>query len=163
MCVGAAKFYRRECFEEIGGFVRQVMWDGIDCHRCRYLGWLAGSEDDPEIRFIHLRPMGSSERGIVAGRIRHGFGQYFMGSSPIYMLVSACYRMLRPPYLIGGMAMAYGYFRSMIRHEPRYEDPALRSFIRRYQMNILRSGRKRALEQTDRDQEAAWLAGHGSS
>ena len=32
---GMTKFYRVQCFREIGGFVRQVMWDGIDCHRCR--------------------------------------------------------------------------------------------------------------------------------
>ena len=33
MSVGMTKFYRVACFKEIGGFVRQVMWDGIDCHR----------------------------------------------------------------------------------------------------------------------------------
>jgi hypothetical protein len=35
MSVGMTKFYRVSCFKEIGGFVRQVMWDGIDCHRVR--------------------------------------------------------------------------------------------------------------------------------
>jgi len=30
MVVGRTKFYRVACFREIGGFVRQVMWDGID-------------------------------------------------------------------------------------------------------------------------------------
>ena len=80
--VGMTKFYRVECFEQIGGFVRQVMWDGIDGHRCRMLGWIAASYDEPDLRFIHLRPMGSSHKGIFTGRIRHGFGQYFMGTSP---------------------------------------------------------------------------------
>ena len=41
--VGMTKFYRVECFDEIGGFVREVMWDGIDGHRCRMLGWVAAS------------------------------------------------------------------------------------------------------------------------
>ena len=54
--IGASKFYRRECFEEIGGFIKQVMWDGIDGHRCRQLGWIAMSWDEPDIRFTHLRP-----------------------------------------------------------------------------------------------------------
>src|SRR5205807_1275955 len=62
--VGMTKFYRVECFRQVGGFVREVMWDGIDCHRCRMLGWIARSWDDPELRFVHLRPMGSSENGI---------------------------------------------------------------------------------------------------
>ena len=39
--VGMVKFYRTGCFEQIGGFVRKLMWDGIDCHRCRMLGWMA--------------------------------------------------------------------------------------------------------------------------
>jgi len=37
--IGAAKFYRVSCFQQIGGFVRQVMWDGIDSHGA---GCLAG-------------------------------------------------------------------------------------------------------------------------
>ena len=55
MSVGMTKFYRTSCFAEIGGFVRQVMWDGIDCHRCRMLGWMAASTDAEDLRFIHLR------------------------------------------------------------------------------------------------------------
>src|SRR6266404_7670013 len=102
MSVGMTKFYRVACFEEIGGFVRQVMWDGIDCHRCRMLGWIARSWDEPDLRFIHLRPMGSSQTGIWTGRMRHGFGQYFMGTGLAYMTASAAFRMLRPPRLIGG-------------------------------------------------------------
>ena len=81
MSVGASKFYRTACFREIGGFVRQVMWDGIDCHRSRMLGWTAESVDHELLRFLHLRPMGSSQKGgIWAGRARTGFGQYFMAA-----------------------------------------------------------------------------------
>ena len=46
MSVGASKFYRRDCFEAIGGFVREVMWDGIDCHKARQLGWTPVSWDE---------------------------------------------------------------------------------------------------------------------
>src|SRR5262249_28321263 len=56
MSLGMTKFYRVACFKAIGGFVREVMWDGIDCHRCRMHGWIACSWDDQELRFIHLRP-----------------------------------------------------------------------------------------------------------
>ena len=94
--IGASKFYRTSCFSQIGGFVRHVMWDGIDCHRCRMLGWIACSWDDPELRFIHLRPMGSSDKSVWNGRIRHGQGQYFMGTGLVYMMISALYRMTRP-------------------------------------------------------------------
>ncbi|HSV15005.1 MAG TPA: glycosyltransferase, partial [Tepidisphaeraceae bacterium] len=82
--VGMVKFYRTECFKQIGGFVRELMWDGIDCHQCRMNGWLAVSWDDPAINFEHLRPMGTSHKNWWTGRARHGSGQYFMGTGPIY-------------------------------------------------------------------------------
>lgn len=49
--------------------------DVIISPRCRMLGWIARSWDEPELRFIHLRPMGSSQQSIITGRRRHGFGQ----------------------------------------------------------------------------------------
>src|SRR5262249_19222109 len=97
MSVGMTKFYRTSCFREIGGFVGQVMWDGIDCHRCRMLGWIAESVDAPALRFLHLRPMGSSDRGIITGRVRAGSGQYFMGTSPLYLTASAIFRLPEHP------------------------------------------------------------------
>ncbi len=146
MSVGMIKFYRRECFEAIGGFVREVMWDGIDCHRCRMLGWEACSWDDPELRFIHLRPMGSSHKGILTGRMRHGFGQYFMGTGIVYMTASAIFRMTRRPWVIGGLAMWWGYVRAAIRRVPRYNDAEFRRFLRKYQWACLLRGKKQATQ-----------------
>ena len=146
MSVGMTKFYRTNCFQDIGGFVEQVMWDGIDCHTCRMKGWLACSWDDPELRFEHLRPMGSSEGGIWKGRTRHGYGQYFMGTSLPYMLASAAFRMTRPPLVKGGVAMLWGYSRSMLKREKRYESDDFRSFLKNYQWRCLLHGKSRTTE-----------------
>ena len=81
--VGMTKFYRTACFRQIGGFVREVMWDGIDGHRCRQLGWIAISWDDPSCASSTCAPMGTSHKNWWTGRTRHGFGQYFMGTAPI--------------------------------------------------------------------------------
>jgi glycosyltransferase involved in cell wall biosynthesis len=154
--LGMTKFYRRACFQEIGGFVRQVMWDGIDCHRCRMTGWMARSWDDPELRFVHLRPMGSSDKGILTGRLRHGFGQYFMGTSLAYMTASALYRMTRPPYVVGGLAMWWGFVRGWLTGKPRYEDADFRRFLRRYQWSCLLRGKRSATESFERAGAAVW-------
>lgn len=154
--VGMTKFYRVECFRDIGGFVQQVMWDGIDCHRCRMLGWVARSWDEPDLRFVHLRPMGSSHKGIWTGRLRHGFGQYFMGTSLAYMTASAIFRMTRPPLVVGGLAMWWGYVRSMFKGERRYEDMEFRRFLRDYQRNCLLKGKARATEELNA-RAAAWF------
>jgi poly-beta-1,6-N-acetyl-D-glucosamine synthase len=156
MSVGMTKFYRRECFEQIGGFVREVMWDGIDCHRCRMLGWIACSWDEPDLRFIHLRPMGSSQHGIVTGRRRHGFGQYFMGTSWLYMTASALYRATKSPFLVGGAAMWWGYAESALAHKERFGDPAFRRFLRRYQLECLILGKTRATRRLNDRQRGAW-------
>lgn len=150
--IGASKFYRVDCFRQIGGFVREVMWDGIDCHRCRMLGWIACSWDDPELRFLHLRPMGSSQQSILTGRLRWGFGQYFMGTGPLYMAASALFRMKTRPYILGGICMMWGYVRSWLRRMPRYHDPEFRRFLRRFQRRCLIYGKRRATELTNTEQ-----------
>ena len=146
MSVGMSKFYRVACFKAIGGFVREVMWDGIDCHRCRMKGWIACSWDDPEIRFLHLRPMGASEQSILVGRRRHGFGQYYLGTGWIYITVSALYRITQPPFLIGALCIWLGYARSASRRRPRYEDAAFRRFLRRFQWSCLLRGKARTAD-----------------
>jgi poly-beta-1,6-N-acetyl-D-glucosamine synthase len=156
MSVGMTKFYRVSCFREIGGFVRQVMWDGIDCHRARMLGWIAESVDSEPIRFIHLRPQGASQTSIWAGRVRAGFGQYFMGTSPIYYLAVALFRLRAHPMFIGSVAMLWGYFSSWAKGLPRYSDPEFRRFLRAYQHACLRVGKRAATARIEAEQIGRW-------
>jgi len=149
MSIGATKFYRRSCFEAIGGFIREVMWDGIDCHTCRMHGWIACSWDEPELRFIHLRPMGSSQNNIFTGRKRHGFGQYFMGTGFIFMLASSVFRIFQKPIITGSAAILWGWVASAINKKPRYENPEFRRFLRSYQWKILLKGKKRVLAEME--------------
>ena len=145
--IGATKFYRRERFQALGGFVREVMWDGIDVHRCRMMGWQACSWDEPELRFTHLRPQGTSQVGAMTGRMRHGFGQYFMGTSPIYMLANAVNLFTERPYVIAGLAMWWGYVWAWLQRKPRYENLEFRRFLRHWQWRALRVGKRRAVEE----------------
>lgn len=149
MSVGMTKFYRTRCFQQIGGFVRQVMWDGIDCHRARMLGWKAASVEEPDLRFIHLRPMGSSQKGIHTGRMRHGFGQHFMGTSLAYLTASSIYRITHPPVVTGAAATWWGFVKSRLKGEPRYDDLEFRRFLRRYQRDCLLKGKARATRDTE--------------
>ena len=100
--------------------------------------------------------MGSSQIGIWSGRKRHGFGQYFMGTTPVYMAISALYRMTLRPRIIGGVAMAWGYFHSALTRKPRYEDQDFRRFLRRYQWACLRYGKSEAIRRLDEMQRCVW-------
>ena len=159
---GMTKLYRRRCFEEIGGFVREVMWDGIDCHRCRMQGWMAESVDTEDLRFIHLRPMGSSDKGILTGRVRWGYGQYFMGTWPPFLIASAVFRIPLHPVLLGSAAMIWGYFKSAYRGEARYDDLAFRTFLRRYQRACLLHGKREATRRMNEAQAPVWQGGRAT-
>jgi len=154
--VGMTKFYRVSCFKQIGGFVRQVMWDGIDSHRCRFLGWISASEDIESIRFTHLRPMGSSQQNIITGRIRHGFGQYYMGTGFIYMFASFIYRLNKKPYIIGAAASLWGYIKSIFKRPERLDDPEMIKMMRRFHWDCLVYGKRTAIKKINSSRSHFW-------
>jgi poly-beta-1,6-N-acetyl-D-glucosamine synthase len=148
--IGAAKFFRVSCFKKIGGFVREVGWDGIDGHMCRMNGWIACSWDEPELRFIHLRPMGSSHKGIYTGRYRAGYGQYYMGTGFLFILASVLSRLNQKPYVTGQLTILWGWIHSALKKKPRYPNEDFRRFLQRYQMRALIVGKRRAIAEIDR-------------
>jgi glycosyltransferase involved in cell wall biosynthesis len=138
MVAGQFKFYRRGALEQIGGFVREVMWDGIDFHRSRMAGFRTASLADPRLQILHLRLMGSSDMSVYRGRLRWGRGQWFMGSAFPYVLASGLFRAHEKPYLIGGMLIIAGYLRAALQREPRLPDLEFRRELRRWQYARLR-------------------------
>ena len=144
--VGPVKFYRVDCFKAIGGFVREVCWDGIDGHMCRLSGWVARSVDDPLLRIIHLRQMGSSHISLWNGRKRWGRGKYFMGSSPLYVAAAGVYRMVERPYVLSGLGILWGYLRARLEGAARMEDPRYLDFLKRYELESLLHGKRRTAD-----------------
>jgi glycosyltransferase involved in cell wall biosynthesis len=143
--VGPAKFYRVSCFRDIGGFVRQVSWDGIDGHMCRMKGWIARSIHDDQLRIIHLRRMGSSQQSFWTGRVRWGRGKYFMGSAPYYVLAVSVYRMAERPYIVSGIGIFWGYLKAMVARHSRIRDRDYLQFFRRYELRSLFLGKRRTM------------------
>ncbi|MEE9391165.1 MAG: glycosyltransferase family A protein [Planctomycetota bacterium] len=156
---GMTKLYRRRCFEDIGGLVRGVMWDGIDCHRCRMMGWVAKSwNDSSDLKFVHLRQMGSSEGSILRGRARHGRGQRFMGTGLIYLLASAANQARQRPYLIGSLAMVWGYLAAMVKRQKRLDDPEFIKFLRRFQCHCLLRGKRWAIKRVSEERKLVGIS-----
>lgn len=140
MVSGAMNFWRRACFEAVGGYVREVMWDGIVFHRARMCGYTTRSFRDENLRIIHHRLTGSSHRSIYRGRLRWGRGQWFMGTHPLYILASGVYRMRERPYVIGGALIVAGYVLAALSGVRRYEDLAFRRSLHRWQLRRLGLG-----------------------
>jgi biofilm PGA synthesis N-glycosyltransferase PgaC len=158
--LGMTKFWRRECFDEIGGLVPQVLWDGIDCYKARMLGWKAYSVDEPGLRFLHLRPMGSSDKNIIKGRVRLGTGQWMMGSSPVFVLASAVHRSRHRPFVIGALATLWGWAKAGLTGQPRIGDPRFRKHLRGYQWSFMMRGRYGAMRRADAEGESRWKSTH---
>jgi glycosyltransferase involved in cell wall biosynthesis len=156
MSIGASKFMRVSCFQQMGGFVREVMWDGIDCHKARMLGWKAVSWGDENLAFEHLRPMGSSQQNIYVGRRRHGFGQYYMGSDPIYFTATAIKKMAHPPFVLGGLATLQGFISAWWRGDKQHGDADLRAFVRAYQREVLLKGKKATVARIEAERASVW-------
>lgn len=156
MSAGMTKFYRTRCFKAIGGFVKEVMWDGIDCHKSRQIGWTCRSFADEDLQFEHLRAMGSSQRGILTGRMRHGAGQYYMGSDFLFFTATCVWRLRHPPILIGGLAAFWGYLNAWRQGKPRHADAKLTHMIRRYQRRALLVGKARATAEIEAAHLREW-------
>ena len=136
---GQFKLYRRTAFEEIGGFVEEVMWDGIDVHMSRMKGWDTRSFEHPDAHLIHHRLMGSSDKNVLKGRLRWGRGIYFMGYHPLYALASGIFRMREKPVFIGGLLIIIGYLRAAIQRVPRYENLEFRTFLQKWQIEQIKA------------------------
>jgi hypothetical protein len=104
---------------------------------------VARSVDDPELRIIHLRQMGSSHISLWNGRKRWGRGKYFMGSTPTYMAAVALYRMAERPYLLSGIGILWGYVKARLDHAPRMEDRKYLEYLRQFERQSLLFGKSR--------------------
>lgn len=136
---GQFKLYRWDAYQDIGGFVEEVLWDGIDVHTARMKGWDTCSFMDPDALLYHHRLMGSSDKNVLRGRLRWGRGLYFMGYHPLYTIASGLFRMREKPFIIGGLLIIVGYFKAALQGVPRYDNPEFRQYLRRWQMQQLKA------------------------
>jgi poly-beta-1,6-N-acetyl-D-glucosamine synthase len=116
---GATKAYRRETFEEIGGLRESMGWDGIDEYAARSRDW--GVHVLSELHFLHYKPVGTKQAW-WRSRWEEGVGMYFMGYRASWALGRSLYRMVSPPRIVGGLAMAGGFLYSMLTGAPQIDD-----------------------------------------
>lgn len=137
---GQAKFYRRACFEEIGGLRPIYGWDIIDQIDARRHGWITLHDRDTPI--IHHRLQGSTF-GPIKGRLIWGWGAYATGSHPLFALGRGLYRMTERPWIIGGLAFLWGFFSNTWKPTiTRIQDPELIRYVRQEQIYRLLHGNR---------------------
>ena len=137
---GACQLFRRECFEQIGGYV-PIEGGGIDwtaVTTARMKGWQTRTFVDKTC--THHRPMGTgSSKGQVRALFRHGQKDYALGGHPVWQLFRGAYQMTRRPFVIGGSALLAGYFCALAAGRERPISSELVRFNRSEQKARLRA------------------------
>jgi glycosyltransferase involved in cell wall biosynthesis len=136
---GACQLFRRECLEDIGGYVANpaggVDWIAVTTARMK--GWR--TRNFPERRFHHYRIMGTAQRSRVGAAYDYGLKDYFLGGSPIWEICRVAYRVTKPPIVVGGLALLLGYLSGAVRRVERPVSDELMRFHRREQVGRLQT------------------------
>lgn len=131
---GGVKIYRRACWQAIDGLWIGPGSDTVDEVKANMLGWTTMSFTD--LHLIHHRPTGASW-GRWGGLVKDGRIDYVYGSHPAFLTAKSLVRVIRQPYLVGSVALVYGYISAWWRGVPRVDDPELIRYLRRQQINRL--------------------------
>jgi biofilm PGA synthesis N-glycosyltransferase PgaC len=114
---GASKVMRRECFEDIGGFVPARGWDTVDEIRAQLRGWRTRHFEDLE--FHHLKNEGSGI-GTLRTNSMHGEIFYLTGGGGLFFIFKLLHRILfGSPFFLGGVFLLLGYMRAWGPRKPR--------------------------------------------
>jgi poly-beta-1,6-N-acetyl-D-glucosamine synthase len=135
---GPCQMFRRQCFEEIGGYVPQK-GGGIDLVavlKARMHGWQ--TRTFPEKIFVHHREMGTAKHDGLVVNLKRGEKDYVLGAHPIWEVFRCVYQMTKPPYVVSGCALLTGYIGAFLRGSPRSVPAGIMAFRRAEQMTRLR-------------------------
>lgn len=136
---GACQFFRRACFEELGGYTPLkgggIDWVAVTTARMR--GWT--TRTFLEKCCFHHRAMGTADRNPLRARFRHGREEYIVGGHPLWQVLRGLFQMKNRPKVLGGLSLMAGYFSAWVvrTHSPIPAD--LRAFHRREQMARLKA------------------------
>jgi len=135
---GACQVFRRECFEQIGGYVA-VKGGGIDhiaVVTARMKGWKTRTFTGKVC--IHHREMGTAQHDVLTARFKIGAKDYAFGNHPVWEVFRTAYQMTKRPLVVGGLVTLIGYSWAGIRRVERPVSPELVTFYRREQMRRLK-------------------------
>jgi glycosyltransferase involved in cell wall biosynthesis len=154
---GACQFFRRPCFDEIGGYM-PIKGGGIDwvaVTMARLRGWQTRTFLDRVC--LHHRAMGTADRGPLSARFRHGQEDFFVGSHPLWHTMRGVFQMKNKPIVLGGLSLILGYGWAWISRKPSPIPQELRAFHRREQLQRLR---RLAGAQSAKHQQGTITASH---
>jgi poly-beta-1,6-N-acetyl-D-glucosamine synthase len=136
---GATQFFRRECFDQIGGYlpIAGGMEDGMAEITARYHGWKTRSYGDLPV--VHHRQLGTVGRSVYKARFNSGVTEYLVGFGFAYHFFRALSRVFERPYVIGAVLILAGYICALISRQTKVVPDEMVRFIRSEHMTRLAS------------------------
>lgn len=132
----AIQVFRREVFQQIGGFLplKYGGEDTIACVMARMAGWKAWSF--PRLKVVHHRPTGTgNNKRILWVRFNQGICEYSLAAHPVFFILKALRRtLLEKPLFLGGMLRLAGYFWAFIKREEILVPNDVARYIRQEQI-----------------------------
>jgi glycosyltransferase involved in cell wall biosynthesis len=132
---GGAKIYKRECWDAMGGLWVGPGSDTLDDVKANMLGW--NSASFPDILMNHHRWTGASF-GKWGGIIKDGKTDYVSGYHPLFLFAKCAKRLFGRPYVLGSLALAYGYLSARWENMPQVDDPMLIEYLQGQQLAKLK-------------------------
>lgn len=122
---GPFQFFRRQCFEEIGGYL-PLRFGGIDAVAeisARMHSWQV--KHFPQYKVYHYRLTGFANTNILAQRFKMGLRNYSIGYDPLFQFLKIVSIDFLKPYLLGSLLIYLGFLWGAIR---RYKMPISKEF-----------------------------------
>lgn len=135
---GACQLFRRNCFEEIGGYT-PIKGGGIDwvaVTTARMKGWQTRTFTEKTCN--HHRKMGTETADPLLAGFRQGKKDYFLGGHPLWQLLRSIYQMTRPPYILGGLCVFAGYYSELLQKKRPGVSCELKEFNQAEQLQRLK-------------------------
>ncbi len=135
---GACQLFRRNCFEEIGGY-SPIKGGGIDwvaVTTARMKGW--NTRTFTEKTCLHLKGIGTGNGSQWGAWFRYGQKDYALGNHPFWQVFRSVYQMTKKPYLVKGSLVLTGYLWSALKRTERPISRELMEFHRGEEMKRLR-------------------------
>lgn len=134
---GASQNFRRECFEQIGGY-RPLPKGGEDPLAdlmARMYGWKV--KTFPELVVMHHRHCGTASGHKYKPFFDLGRVDRYFGFHPLFELAKCVSRIGERPYIIGSVIRLLGYFYSALSGDPLAIPKPARDFLRKEQLSRL--------------------------
>ncbi|RJQ80682.1 MAG: glycosyltransferase family 2 protein [Desulfobacteraceae bacterium] len=116
---GAAQFFRRKCFEDLGGLIAipEGGWDTLTCIQARMLGYETRLFTDLVID--HLKPRNISKGGMLRRMWQMGVRDYALGYHPVFEVFKCTGRLAKYPPVVGAVAWLAGYLAANLMRRKR--------------------------------------------